>query len=169
MTDSNQIPPGGTRQLRSLPEEPQGMRPWQIVFQLLTPEAPEISVNITSPAVVGRSDDLSPMRPDLDLAEHGAEEAGISRQHAILLPSDNGVFLVDLDSTNGSWMNREFLEPGKKYPIKSGAQVELGNLKMVVQVVKREQSAGATQTMQVRSKPESLSDKLNHMRDIYNG
>jgi pSer/pThr/pTyr-binding forkhead associated (FHA) protein len=127
---------GGTKQLRTLPEHTAEVRPWRVIFQTLTSEARVLGVDVFSVAIIGRSDPSTNIKPDLDLAVCSAkDDHGISRQHAILLPTDEGLSLIDLDSTNGTWINGLFLQPGKRYRLRSGDRVEFGKLRLIVRVV----------------------------------
>ena len=46
--------------------------------------------------------------------------------------TDHGYDILDLGSTNGTWMNKKRLTPDKPYPLESGAQVRLGRLQVFV-------------------------------------
>ena len=81
---------------------------------------------------------------------------GVSRQHALLLPADEGLYLIDLDSTNGTWINGLYLQPGQKYPLRTGDVVEFGLLKMLVRVVgavPRGEEGSGDATLVARAKP----------------
>jgi hypothetical protein len=43
--------------------------------------------------------------PDIDLTRFAPESLGVSRQHALLRPTETDLYLVDLDSTNGTFHN----------------------------------------------------------------
>jgi pSer/pThr/pTyr-binding forkhead associated (FHA) protein len=43
--------------------------------------------------------------------------------------------LSDLGSTNGTWINGAYLEPGQRYPLSSGDKVEVGLLRLIVRSV----------------------------------
>jgi hypothetical protein len=61
-------------------------------------------------------------------------ERGISRFHAKLMKKGDGLFLLDLNSTNGTFINGEQTEPGKDYKLASGDMVSFaGNGFLVVE------------------------------------
>ncbi len=122
---------------RELPALARAKEPdsWRVIFQVVAPGTPAIGVEVNGVALVGRSDETSGFAPHLDLSPYGAADSGVSRQHAILLPSDEGLYLIDLDSTNGTWINGQRLAPGQKYLLRSGARVEFGTLRLMVRVV----------------------------------
>lgn len=68
--------------------------------------------------------------PTVDLTPFDAHLFGVSRQHAMVFRTDNGIFLQDLESTNGTWLNDIKLIPHKLYEVKSGDLVRLGQLGM---------------------------------------
>ena len=56
-------------------------------------------------------------------------EAGVSRQHAQILESDDGYLLRDLASTNGTYVNQQRLSD-QDYLLKDGDRIRLGSSKM---------------------------------------
>jgi len=66
----------------------------------------------------------------IDLKPYGGYENGVSRRHALVRRTAEGYEILDLGSTNGTWMNKERLAPEKPYPIKSGAPISLGWLQI---------------------------------------
>jgi pSer/pThr/pTyr-binding forkhead associated (FHA) protein len=57
---------------------------------------------------------------------------GLSRRHAMVVRADNGYALVDLGSTNGTWLNDVRLMPNRLYPLRNGDQVRLGRLALSI-------------------------------------
>lgn len=66
----------------------------------------------------------------LNLAPYQALEKGVSRLHAALRQGDEMLFLVDLDSTNGTFLNEQALSPNQPRVLRSGDQIRLGQLVM---------------------------------------
>lgn len=64
----------------------------------------------------------------LDLTPFGALEKGVSRTHAALRRGDEMLFIVDLDSTNGTFLNEQPLAPHQPRVVRSGDQIRLGQL-----------------------------------------
>ena len=56
----------------------------------------------------------------------------ISRKHCTFLFEQNGCFLRDENSTNGTSLNEIPCAPGKKYPLTMGSIVTLGDQKFIV-------------------------------------
>ena len=67
-----------------------------------------------------------------DLTEFRAGLLGVSRRHAAIQPTEDGYAIVDLNSTNGTWVNGNPLSPGIEYTLESGDNLQLGELTMYV-------------------------------------
>lgn len=79
--------------------------------------------------IVGRGDAAQPV--DLDLTNFQGVERGVSRQHAYFIYQQGSVYLVDLDSYNGTYLNGLQLQSGKMYRLRHGDEVEFGQLRAV--------------------------------------
>lgn len=78
--------------------------------------------------VIGRSDPVRGIYPEVDLASHGGDTRGVSRRHARLHVLDGRPQIEDLNSTNYTFLNRERLLPGQSYPLKDGDEIRVGLL-----------------------------------------
>jgi pSer/pThr/pTyr-binding forkhead associated (FHA) protein len=65
---------------------------------------------------------------ELNLAEFDAAAYGVSRAHAVLRLTGQGIALVDLDSTNGTYLNNYRLAPHVAYLLTNGDEVSFGDL-----------------------------------------
>lgn len=83
-------------------------------------------------AILGRkvSDEDAPTL--IDLTEHNAYKLGVSRRHAQLDCTGQGCLLIDLGSSNGTWVNGLRLQPYQPAVLKSGDRVYLARLEMIV-------------------------------------
>ncbi len=70
--------------------------------------------------------------PDINLGLHGAREKGVSRKHAALRVDRRQLLLMDLGSSNGTWLNGSQLAPQEPIRLESGDEIRLG--KLVVKV-----------------------------------
>ena len=68
----------------------------------------------------------------LDLSNLGGYLLGLSRRHARIRRVDAGYEVIDLGSTNGTWVNGERLTPNQAYPLASGSQLRLGRMRFFV-------------------------------------
>ena len=78
--------------------------------------------------LVGRSDPVRGIFPEVDLLAHGGDKSGVSRRHARLVTQGDQRFISDLNSTNFTFLNGEKLQPGKLYPLKDGDEIRFGLL-----------------------------------------
>lgn len=85
------------------------------------------------PLIIGRGDDDNPI--EIDVTPYDAFESGVSRQHAALLWEDDGLFVVDLGSKNGTRINGFNLEAHRPYRLRNGDEIELGRLRTIVRFV----------------------------------
>lgn len=85
-----------------------------------------------APAILGRADPRSGFIPDIDLTDLRAAELGVSRQHAIIDWDEDGVKIEDMDSVNGTLLNRHQLTPNFPRIIRDGDEIELGRLSLRV-------------------------------------
>ncbi|MEM7115870.1 MAG: FHA domain-containing protein [Chloroflexota bacterium] len=81
---------------------------------------------VTLPLRIGRS-----QQNDLVLA---GQQAGVSRQHARLMHSGHEIIVVDLESTNGTYVNGRRV---RKTTLHNGAQVSIGNYVLTLQTLVR--------------------------------
>lgn len=77
---------------------------------------------------VGRADEESDFYPALDLTDYNGGQKGISRHHAAFEVSEFGVILMDLDSTNGTYLNNFRLPAKRPYLVKDGDEIRFGEL-----------------------------------------
>lgn len=77
---------------------------------------------------VGRSGSKTGDIPELDLGEDNGAELGVSRLHATIQFSNHGLVLLDLESTNGTFLNNHRLPAKRPYPLQSGDEIRFGDL-----------------------------------------
>lgn len=78
--------------------------------------------------LIGRSDPVRGIFPDVDLDPHGGDESGVSRRHARLIVQEGRRFISDMNSTNFTFLNGEKLQPGRLYPLKTEDKIRFGLL-----------------------------------------
>jgi len=78
--------------------------------------------------VLGRADNTSIQKPDLDLTPYGALEKGVSRIHAAIFRADDTLTLVDKGSANGTHLNGQRLVPNQPRVLRDGDEIRLGKL-----------------------------------------
>ena len=68
----------------------------------------------------------------LDLSPIGGYHLGLSRRHALIRRSEHGYEVIDLSSSNGTWLNGKRLIPNQPYPLTSGSQLRLARMRFFV-------------------------------------
>ncbi len=112
-------------------------KPWRIRMDIYTPTQYEaIGIDLYSEIVIGRSQTY-PGQPLLDMDKYGAKDLGVSRQHLVMRPSPDGLYVIDQGSTNGTQINGVQAGLGLAVPIKSGDILKLSRLALVVSVISR--------------------------------
>ena len=81
---------------------------------------------------LGRLSEGQPVVPDLDLSPHQAYAAGVSRIHAILKRDGKRVTIMDLGSSNGTYVNGKRLTANSERLLNHGDVVALGKFKFQV-------------------------------------
>lgn len=79
---------------------------------------------------LGRSLEGQAVIPDVNFAQYDAFDHGVSRLHAEIRLKSDGVYIVDLDSANGTLVNGERLETLKPKRIKHGDIIQLGRMRL---------------------------------------
>jgi hypothetical protein len=79
-------------------------------------------------AVIGRADPTCDVFPDIDLAPHGGEKDGVSRQHARFRRERDRFTIEDMQSINFTFLNKQRLEANAPTPLKSGDELRLGRI-----------------------------------------
>ena len=81
---------------------------------------------------LGRVSEAQPIMPDIDLTPYQAYASGVSRLHAVLKREGNRVFVMDLGSSNGSYLNGKRLKPNTEQTLNHGDMLALGKLKIQI-------------------------------------
>ena len=68
----------------------------------------------------------------VDLVPFGAFQMGVSRQHALMRKTKDGYEIIDLNSTNGTWVDKRQLAAHIPQPVRSGALIQLGRMRLLV-------------------------------------
>ena len=114
-----------------VPEEEEVASP--VSLKLSIPDSGrDMELPLTKEVNIGRLDPASASFPDIDLTSDGGLEKGVSRRHAKITRRGSEVFIEDLGSINGTFLNRKKLTPYLPQALKSGDELQLGNLIMRV-------------------------------------
>lgn len=81
---------------------------------------------------LGRLSEGQPIMPDIDLTPYQAYASGVSRLHAVVKRDGNRVIVMDLGSSNGTYLNGRRLNPHVEEALSHGDVVALGKLKIQI-------------------------------------
>ncbi|MCA0454146.1 MAG: FHA domain-containing protein [Chloroflexi bacterium] len=124
-----------------------------------------ISLKMAERLILGRQSNRMADRPDLDLARFQAAEHGISRIHATLECNEAGVYLMDLGSRNGTFVNGEALAAFSPCYLRDGDLVRFGKLTLTLAL--RQDESGDNRfavSTHARSKTGKLEESIRLMR-----
>ncbi len=76
---------------------------------------------------LGRRKDVS-VSDLVDLTPYDAYRKGVSRNHAVLTYKEERLYIHDVGSVNGTWLNGQRLKPYELYAVQTGTPVSLGQL-----------------------------------------
>ena len=91
---------------------------------------------------IGRADRHTSVQPTVNLNDLRAWEYGVSRLHIAIRRSGPDLYLLDLGSTNGTFLNGARLAPREPAPLHHKDRVRLGRFEMVVSFIDDEESDG---------------------------
>ncbi len=112
------------------PETPR----WRIELEGLGTGIEPVGLDILGDTVIGRGR-VGNQPVDLDMDEYGGLEQGVSRRHALLRPTANHLYIIDLGSTNGTMHNGLPLGPGITRSLKHNDSVTLGRLSFNIKMI----------------------------------
>jgi hypothetical protein len=78
--------------------------------------------------IMGRTDPNSGEAPEVPLDEYNALDQGVSRRHASIIRKDGSLYLVDMGSPNGTFLNGQKLVPNQPRVLRDGDDIRLGYL-----------------------------------------
>lgn len=107
-----------------------------IVYFVL-PNGDEHPVDVSKDVTVGRVPSSDDPPVTIDLEPFDGHDLGVSRQHAMLKRINDNLILVDLGSSNGTFVNGHRAEPGDRYYIMDGDTISFGRITLEVRFVKR--------------------------------
>ena len=82
--------------------------------------------------ILGRLTDDSLILPDVDLTPYRASAAGVSRVHAMVKRQADKALVMDLGSSNGTYINGQRIRPDVEVPLSHEDVIALGNLQIQI-------------------------------------
>ena len=89
-----------------------------------------ISLPEKNELTMGRISEGQVIMPDIDLTSYHAYESGVSRLHAVLKKKNGKATIMDLRSSNGTYVDGTRLTPESEHVLSHGSILSLGKLKL---------------------------------------
>jgi pSer/pThr/pTyr-binding forkhead associated (FHA) protein len=93
--------------------------------------------------LLGRFAKSTPRGKHVDLSPFSAQDRGVSRIHAQLHMDDNKLYITDMDSTNGTFVDGVRLQPHQPHLLRQGSQIILGRMSIQIMYKAQQESASA--------------------------
>lgn len=106
---------------------------WIIQLELVDSPEHNLSLAVRNELVLGRGE----AENTVDLTPFDASNLGVSRRHLLLRPTLTNLFIIDLDSTNGTLRNGLPIGVNTPYPVANEDVITLGRLPLLLKVIKR--------------------------------
>lgn len=99
---------------------------WILELRLQDVAAEPIVLHIVEDTILGR--ESSDTAPDVDLAPLGGWVAGVSRNHVLLRPTSQSLYVIDLKSSRGTFHNGVRLSSSEASKLNDDDMLTLGEL-----------------------------------------
>ena len=105
------------------------------VPEIVTFEMPDrslLQVATNQEILIGRKSKHGDTEVTVDLGAFDGHQHGVSRHHALVKYLKDTLFIVDLDSINGTFVNNRRALPTKRYALLDGDEIKLGSLAITI-------------------------------------
>ncbi|NLF79259.1 MAG: GAF domain-containing protein [Chloroflexi bacterium] len=124
---------------------------WRVRLDLAYNPNRSLGLEINDELTMGRGEETPGF---VSLDDFDADELGVSRAHLALRPTESQLFVVDLGSTNGTWLNRRSIGVNTPFHLSNGDLLTLGKLEFLVRIVER--PAGSLDAHHPRTDPANM-------------
>ena len=127
--NANNLPdPEDPSNRASQPQESEApVRSPNTVLMIFAENPKALQFELETHVTIGRRSDKGE-QPEVDVAPYGGFPAGVSRLHVRLYRNDQGVFIEDLESRNGTYLDGERLPPNQIIRVRNGQSIRMGGL-----------------------------------------
>ncbi len=113
-------------------QQPTGIRDIRLI---ILNSGRRLLLSLEEPILMGRQDSKRGFYPEIDLTPDGGIDGGVSRRHARLLLSEGRCYIEDLESANGTFVNRERITAKTPCVLQSGDEIRLGTVTIRIDLV----------------------------------
>ncbi len=147
------------------PADPNTPR-WRVRFDLAFDPSRRVGLDVYDEVIIGRE---GPGLRDVVtfFSDEDAVQLGLSRRHALLRPTAHQLYIIDLDSTNGTWLNGKSIGVHMPYALSEGDHLQVGRMELNVHILSRPHEAAAATGVQpdpgqaVMQIAQALTSRLN--------
>ena len=93
----------------------------------------KVDLPLAVPVLIGRQDNARGFFPDLDLNNDGGYDSGVSRRHARISIMDEAVYVEDLESANGTFINGQRVQARTPYRLQHSDELRFGSLTLRIE------------------------------------
>jgi pSer/pThr/pTyr-binding forkhead associated (FHA) protein len=111
-----------------------GKRPGTIRLTI-GPGQREVEIGLDKAIRIGRADPNLDILPEVDVTEDIAPEKSVSRRHAVIYKDRESVFVEDVGSINGTYVNGKRLDAFTPQTLVDGDSLRLGKLLIAIELV----------------------------------
>jgi hypothetical protein len=94
----------------------------------------EFQLDPSKEAMLGRGDRARGLLPEIELSDSAALSMGVSRLHSKIIFSGGTFYIIDLNSTNHTYLNGVALTPQQAYSLQNGDRIKLGSYPLIFYV-----------------------------------
>jgi hypothetical protein len=131
-------------------------------------EKEPILVEGQNPIILGRNV-FGEDSPTIDLTNYHGRLLGVSRHHAAIHVADDSYTVEDLNSSNGTWLNDERLQPHELCGLHNGDMIRLGQLVLFIHFQEANapiESSSAYDSVTTRKLPIRRGETIGDIRSI---
>lgn len=108
---------------------------WRLILSPEIGSYPAIGIEVIDTIQIGRK--VPDIQVDLDLTPYDAEMHGVSRQHAMIRIEKNALYMYDIGSTNGTYVNHARAWLGRSLKLNDGDIIAFGSLSFRLKIVQQ--------------------------------
>lgn len=108
-------------------------KPWRVILSFVEDPTQHLALELHGDTVFGASEESDPDL-DVNLASFKDNQRGVSQRHLKLRPGRDKLFVLDLGSTNGTYVNGTPLGKASAQALQDGDLITLGRLHLRVKI-----------------------------------
>ncbi len=128
---TNELPKSRAATWEGMPQEEHEAETHPLLLKIMD-TGREVHIPSSPEVLIGRLDAAHGIFPDVDLTAEGGLAMGVSRRQAKIVQRGGELFVEDVGSANGTFLNGQRLTPYLPYPLSKGDIIQAGRLRVQV-------------------------------------